>query len=66
MQTQPDIATTTNIIAQYQNNPSPSHLDAAKYILHYLKGTSDLGITFNSQQNSTLESFVKFTVNLNQ
>jgi hypothetical protein len=43
-QTRPDICTITNIIAQYQSNPSPGHLEAAKYVLRYLKGTSDLGI----------------------
>jgi deoxyuridine 5'-triphosphate nucleotidohydrolase len=61
-QTRPDIATITNIIAQYQSNPSPGHLEAAKYVLRYLKGTSDLGITFSSNINSSLQSFVKFPI----
>lgn len=61
-QTRPDIATITNIIAQYQSNPSPGHLDAARYVLRYLKGTSNLGITFSSQINPSIESFVKFPI----
>jgi hypothetical protein len=61
-QTRPDISTITNIIAQYQTNPSPGHLDAAKHVLRYLKGTSDFGITFTSRPNTPLESFVKFPV----
>eukprot|EP00557_Chaetoceros_sp_GSL56_P002018 CAMPEP_0176495642 /NCGR_PEP_ID=MMETSP0200_2-20121128/10769_1 /TAXON_ID=947934 /ORGANISM="Chaetoceros sp., Strain GSL56" /LENGTH=849 /DNA_ID=CAMNT_0017893541 /DNA_START=929 /DNA_END=3474 /DNA_ORIENTATION=+ len=61
-QTRPDIATITNIIAQYQSNPSPGHLEAARYVLRYLKGTSNLGITFSSQVKPSLESFVKFPI----
>jgi hypothetical protein len=61
-QTRPDIATITNILAQYQSYPSPGHLDAAKYVLRYLKGTSHLGITFTSRINTSLESFVKFPI----
>jgi hypothetical protein len=54
-QTHPEIATITNIIAQYQSNPpSPGHLEAAKYILCYLKGTADLGISFTSLPHSSL------------
>jgi hypothetical protein len=65
-QTRPDIATITNIIAQHQSHPSPGHLEAAKYVLRYLKGTSDLGITFTSKCNSPLESFVKFPIASNK
>jgi deoxyuridine 5'-triphosphate nucleotidohydrolase len=61
-QTRPDIATITNIIAHYQSNPSPGHLEAAKYVLRYLKGTANFGITFSSRVNSPLESFVKFPI----
>jgi len=65
-QTRPDIATITNMIAQYQSNPSPGHLEAAKYVLRYLKGTPDLGITFTSCPQTTLESFVKFPISPTQ
>jgi Reverse transcriptase (RNA-dependent DNA polymerase). len=61
-QTRPDIATITNLIAQYQSDPSPGHLEAAKYVLRYLKGTADLGISFTSKPQSSLESFVKFPI----
>lgn len=61
-QTRPDIATITNLIAQYQSHPSPGHLEAAKYVLRYLKGTANLGISFTSMPQSSLESFVKFPI----
>ena len=65
-QTRPDIATITNILAQYQSSPSPGHLDATKHVLRYLKGTSNLGITFSSKPNSSMESFVKFPIEPDQ
>jgi len=65
-QTRPDITTITNMIAPYQSNPSPGHLEAAKYVLRYLKGTPNLGISFTSRPQTKLESFVKFPVPLTQ
>jgi Reverse transcriptase (RNA-dependent DNA polymerase). len=65
-QTRPDIATITNLIAQYQSEPSPGHLEAAKYILRYLKGTAELGISFTSFPQSSLQSFVKFPIDPNR
>ena len=59
-QTRPDLSTITNIIAQYNSNCSPGHIDAAKYVIRYLIGTKDLGIKFSSKNNSDLESFVQF------
>ena len=59
-QTRPDISTITNIIAQYNSNCSPGHVDTAKYIIHYLKGTPKLGIKFSSRNNNHIESFVQF------
>ena len=58
--TRPDIATATSILAQYQNTPSPGHLQSARYIVKYLKGTSSLGITFNSSHDNILQSFLQF------
>ncbi len=61
-QTRPDIATITNMIAKYSSNPSPGHIDAAKHVIKYLKGTKNLGIRFSSKDSKPLESFVKFPV----
>jgi hypothetical protein len=65
-QTRPDISTITNILAQHNSNPSHGHIDAARYILQYLKGTSNLGISFSTLPNSNLESFVKYPVDPSQ
>ena len=45
--TRPDLATVTKLLGQYQTNPSAGHMDAARYVLRYLKGTTDFGITFH-------------------
>ena len=46
--TRPDLSVITSILAQHQSNPNPKHIHAAKYVLRYLKGTIDLGISFLS------------------
>ena len=60
--TRPDISTITNILSQYNNNCSPGHLDAAKYVVRYLKGCSTLGICFSSKNQINIESFVNFPI----
>ena len=59
-QTQPDIATITNIIAHYNSKCSPGHIEAAKYTIRYLKGTKHYRIKFSSENDSVIESFVQF------
>ena len=59
-QTRPDLSTITNILSQFNNKCSPGHIDAARYAIRYLKGTSDLGIQFSSRNNAQIESFVQF------
>ena len=58
--TRPDIATATSILAQYQNSPSPGHIQSARHIVKYLKGTSSYGIVFHNSHDSILQSFLQF------
>jgi hypothetical protein len=60
--TRPDLSTVVSLLAQNQSNPSPGHYEAAKYVVHYLASTRDLGIKFTSVKRSTLESFLHFLV----
>jgi len=39
-QTRPDIQFTIGLVVQFSNNPEIGHLEAAKCILQYLKGTA--------------------------
>ncbi|KAI5349064.1 hypothetical protein L3X38_001951 [Prunus dulcis] len=47
--THPDISFAVNTVAQFMSAPRTSHLVAAKWILTYIKGTIDLGLTFTSR-----------------
>jgi hypothetical protein len=53
-QTQPDIQFVVGLIAQFRGNPRRPHLKAVKQILHYLKGTANMSLTFGCKDcNST-------------
>ena len=45
--TQPDIAFAVNRLAAYTANPSLQHVTALKWILQYLAGTKNFGITYS-------------------
>jgi len=48
-QTRPDIQFSVNLIAQFSGNPGIPHLEAAKHILHYLKGTQEFSLVLGCQ-----------------
>ena len=58
--TRPDLATITNILAKYQNNPGYGHIAAAKYVIKYIKGTKSHGIVFDSRKDFSIRSFIHF------
>jgi len=60
--TRPDLATITNMLAKHQNNPTDKHIASAKYAIKYLKGTKSRGITFDSETNDKLTSYVHFPI----
>ena len=43
----PDISFTVSHLAQYASNPSSHHIQLAKYVLCYLKGTWDLKLVYD-------------------
>ena len=50
--TWPDIAFAVNWLASYTVNPSLQHVTALKWILWYLAGTKNLGITYSKTTNN--------------
>ena len=44
--TRPDIAHAVNMISRYLANPGQAHVTAAKRVLRYIKGTTDIGLVF--------------------
>ena len=49
--TRPDINTAYSLLSQFNSNPSQGHLEAAKYVLRYLKQTSSHEIWFQQGEN---------------
>ncbi|KAL2226234.1 UNVERIFIED_CONTAM: Retrovirus-related Pol polyprotein from transposon TNT 1-94, partial [Sesamum indicum] len=43
----PDIAYAISCLSRYMSNPSPPHWEALKWLLRYLCGSIDIGITFS-------------------
>ena len=44
--TRPDLAYAVGVVSRFISNPGREHWNAVKWILRYLRGTSDLKITF--------------------
>jgi hypothetical protein len=56
--TRPDLAHATNKLSRYFCKPRLCHWQAAKYALRYLKGTLDMGLTFDPKKNAELIAYV--------
>ncbi|PKA49079.1 Retrovirus-related Pol polyprotein from transposon TNT 1-94 [Apostasia shenzhenica] len=41
-----DLSHAVSVVSRYITNPGKEHWNALKWILHYLKGTSDCGLLF--------------------
>jgi hypothetical protein len=50
-QTRPDVAYGVNTLAQYGSNPGKKHMQAAKHLLRYLRGTSNFGLTLGGKSD---------------
>ena len=50
----PDILFSACICARFQSNPKESHIIAAKRIIRYLKGTSNLGLWYSKDSSINL------------
>jgi len=50
--TRPDIAHAVGVVSRFMSNPGKQHWEAVKWILRYLKGTSDLSLCFGGREIS--------------
>ncbi|KAK7368917.1 hypothetical protein VNO80_10950 [Phaseolus coccineus] len=55
--TRPDLMYAVGLISRYMEKPTEMHLQAAKRILRYLKGTVELGIGYRKGSNGSLIAF---------
>ncbi|XP_073099673.1 uncharacterized protein [Elaeis guineensis] len=53
-----DLSQAISVVSKYMANPEKKHWDAIKWILRYLKGTSDVGLLF--QKNTDMNVLVGF------
>ncbi|KAL2241037.1 UNVERIFIED_CONTAM: Retrovirus-related Pol polyprotein from transposon TNT 1-94 [Sesamum indicum] len=51
--TRPDIAYAISCLSRYMSNPGTPHWEALKYLLRYLRGSIDIGITFSRNSDYT-------------
>ena len=58
--TRPDLATIHKFLATYMEKPSLGHEQAAKYVLHYIHSTHDMGISFTSRGVRPMHAYVHF------
>jgi len=55
--TRPDIAHSVGVVSMYMSNPGKQHWEAVKWILRYLRGTSDMSLCFTGA-NLKLQGYV--------
>ena len=55
--TQPDVMFVVSLISRYMANPTELHLQAAKRILRYLKGTTDYGVFYKNKKDKELTAY---------
>ena len=51
------------MLAEYQNNPSPGHVYAAEYVIRYLAGTKQSGLSFSTNQQTDIQTYIHFPIN---
>ncbi|XP_060962123.1 secreted RxLR effector protein 161-like [Cannabis sativa] len=57
--TRPDIAHDLSILSRFMSNPGINHWRALKWLLRYLRGTSDIGLTYKRvSEKVTLKGYV--------
>ena len=55
--TRPEISYSVSVVSQFMQNPRTSHLDAAKRILRYVKGSLNHGLWYKRCENFLLNGF---------
>ena len=55
--TRPDIAHAVGVVSRYMNNPDKEHWEAVKWILRYLRGTTNHALCFGGSK-TVLQGYV--------
>ncbi|XP_075515551.1 secreted RxLR effector protein 161-like [Primulina tabacum] len=59
--TRPDLAYASSLVSRFMSNPGPEHWQAVKWILRYLKGSQDIGLTYTGRwsEREKVEGYVE-------
>ena len=52
--TRPNIAFSINLLAKYSSAPTKRHWNGIQHILHYLSGTTDMGLFYSNKSKEKL------------
>jgi hypothetical protein len=58
--THPNLIIAHSFFASYSNKPSTRHMKAALYTLHYIHSMHNYGISFTSNNNASMYSFIHY------
>ena len=50
----PNILFSVNLLARYSSAPTRRHLNSIKHILHYLRGTTNMGLFYSKESKQQL------------
>lgn len=56
--TRPDIAHAVGVLSRFMTNPEKAHWEAAKWLLRYLRGTTDYRISYSKDNMNEIVGFV--------
>ncbi|GMI82979.1 cysteine-rich RLK (RECEPTOR-like protein kinase) 8 [Hibiscus trionum] len=56
--TRPEISYSVSVISQFMQNPKSHHLDAAKRILRYIKGSLEYGLMYKKNDSFLLSGYI--------
>jgi hypothetical protein len=59
--TRPELSTVVSLLSSHLYHATSAHMDSARHVLRYLRGTPTHGISFNTQDNFQLASILAFT-----
>ena len=58
LNTRPDLTYSVNYLSRFMSNPSSEHMNAAKRVLRYIKGTSSFGLRYErGMKNHSIQGF---------
>ncbi|KAL4020715.1 hypothetical protein IC575_019496 [Cucumis melo] len=55
--TRPDIVFLVNLLGRYSSSPTKRHWNEVKHVLHYLRGTIDMGLSYSNKSNFDLVGY---------